>query len=112
MSVLPDSFHPRLNSFHQCGKKIIQRITEASRLSRRSAWFINRSGNFAVRAHVVSTTQGLRIWLTFRRGWHSGEYIYSHCPVFCTEGKVRRWKAYRLACQQAEHLAHFRYRFQ
>ncbi|EKS7762260.1 hypothetical protein [Edwardsiella ictaluri] len=90
---------------------IIQRIIRGRALSYDSNWFTNASGNFAVRAHVASTEKGLRVWLTLRRGWHSGEYVYSRLAVPVPENAGWR-KAYRLACRQAEHLAHFRYRFQ
>ncbi|HAF2545872.1 TPA: hypothetical protein G9F23_001708 [Salmonella enterica] len=92
-------------------KTVIQRITWGRRLSHDSNWFTNVSGNFAVRAHVASTEKGLRVWLTLRRGWHSGEYVYSRLAVPVPENAGRR-KAYRLACRQAGHLALFRYRFQ
>lgn len=92
-------------------KTVIQPITWGRCLPHDSNWFINISGNFAVRAHVVTTEKGLRVWLTLRRGWHSGEYVYSRLAVPVPENVGWR-KAYRLACRQAEHLAHFRYRFQ
>ena len=92
-------------------KTVIQRITRSRRLPDDSNWFTNVSGNFAVRAHVVTSEKNLRVWLTLRRGWHSGEYVYSRLAVQVPENTGWR-KAYRLACRQAEHLAHFRYRFQ
>lgn len=90
---------------------IFQRIIRGRRLPYDSNWFTNVSGNFAVQAHAASTAKGLQVWLTLRRGWHSGEYVYSRLAVPVPENAGRR-KAYRLACRQAEHLAHFRYRFQ
>lgn len=90
---------------------VIQRIHSLIIPPRFSDWYVNATGYFAVRAHVLSTEKGLRIWLTLRRGWHSGEYVYSRLAVPVPENAGWR-KAYRIACRQAEHLAHFRYRFQ
>lgn len=111
MSVL--SSLPLPHIIHWCYrlKMVIQRITRGRRLPHDSHWFTNVSGNFSVRAHVVSTEKGLLVWLTLRRGWHSGEYVYSRLAVPVPENAGWR-KAYWLACRQAEHLAYRRYRFQ
>ncbi len=105
-SVVPDFF----STLHRV-KSAVQRIPFRMAPPRFTDWYVNAAGNFAVRAHVASTEKGLRVWLTLRRGWHSGEYVYSRLAVPVPENVGRR-KAYRLACRQAEHLAHFRYRFQ
>lgn len=111
MSELSGLSHPHV--IHWCYRltTIIQRIIRGRRLPHDSNWFTNVPGNFAARAHVMSTEKGLRVWLTLRRGWHSGEYVYSRLAVPVPENAGRR-KAYRLASRQAEHLARFRYRFQ
>jgi hypothetical protein len=92
-------------------KTVIQRIIRGRRLPYDSNWFTNVSGNFAARAHVESTEKGPRVWLTLRRGQHSGEYVYSRLAVPVPENTGWR-KACLVACLQAEHLAHLRYRFQ
>ncbi|MCX8966314.1 hypothetical protein EHW66_15370 [Erwinia psidii] len=111
MSALSTVLTPRFTSFNQRVKAVIQQLVGTSRVHRRSDWFINGTGNLAVRADIVPTADGFHGWLTFREGWYEGSYVYSRRLIAFPGGKIRSQKAWRLACQQAEHLAHLRYRF-
>jgi len=100
-SVVPDFF------------SILQRVKSAvQRIPLHTDWFVNASGNFAVRAYVVCCDDGSVIaLLTLRNGWYKGGYTYDHTEVALPCRHTERRRAYRLACQHAEHLARLRYRF-
>ncbi|MEW5291585.1 MULTISPECIES: hypothetical protein [Erwinia] len=92
-------------------KSVIRRITPFRKFSEQRRLFTNVPGNFAALAFVVPTGQGPQMWLSLRRGWHQGEYVYSYLHIAVPE-KTGKRKAFRMACLQAEHLARLRYRFQ
>ncbi|ADE63239.1 hypothetical protein GC330_00380 [Yersinia pestis] len=106
MSVFTFSVVPEFFSILQRVKSAVQRIPL------HTDWFVNASGNFAVRAHVICSNDGsVSALLTLRKGWYKGEYTYASTHVVLSCKHTERRKAYRLASQHAEHLARLRYRF-
>lgn len=106
-SVVPDF----ISTLHRV-ITTVQRISFRMAPPRFTDWYVNAAGNFAVRAHVTCSDDGsVNAVLTFRKGWYKGEYTYVSTHVALPCKHTERRKAYRLACQQAEHLARLRYRF-
>ena len=106
-SVVPDFF----STLHRV-KSAVQRIPFRMAPPRFTDWYVNAAGNFAVRAYVVCCDDGSVIaLLTLRNGWYKGGYTYDHTKVALPCRHTERRRAYRLACQHAEHLARLRYRF-
>lgn len=112
MSVFTSSAVPDFISTLHRVISAVQRIPFRMALPRFTDWYVNAAGNFAVRAHVTCSDEGaVNAVLTLRKGWYNGEYTYASTRVALPCKHTERRKAYRLACQQAEHLARLRYRF-
>lgn len=106
-SVETDSFPTKRRR-----RSFVEKITALMAPPRFSKWYVNETGNFAVRAHVICGRDRLfRAVLTIRRGCYKAEYIYSQVQIVLPCDRSERRKAFRLACRQAEHLARLRYRF-
>ncbi|WP_187394383.1 hypothetical protein [Citrobacter freundii complex sp. CFNIH2] len=114
MSVISSAVFPEhlLTQFQQSADAAVRRLKSLFYLRRNSVWYVNGSGNCAVRAHITSVKgQGSRVFLTVRTGCHRAEYVFHRLPVSFPEGMTGRRNAYHYACRQAQHLAHLRYRF-
>lgn len=114
MSVISSAVFPEhlLTQLQQSADVAVRRLKSLFYLQRNSGWYVNGSGNYAVRAHITSVRdQGVTVFLTVRTGCHRAEYVFHRLPVSYPEGITGRRNAYRYACRQAQHLAHLRYRF-
>ncbi len=114
MPVISSAVFPEylLTQLQQSADAAVRRLKSFFYLHRSSGWYVNGSGNYAVRAHITSVKdQGFRVFLTVRRGCHRAEYVFHRLPVSSPEGITGRRNAYLYACRQARHLAHLRYRF-
>ena len=114
MSVISSAIFPEhlLTQLQQSADAAVRKLKSFIYLHRNSSWYVNGSGNYAVRAHISSDKdQGVNVFLTVRTGCHRAEYVFHSLPVSFPEGITGRRNAYRHACRQAQHLAHLRYRF-
>ncbi|ELS2657094.1 hypothetical protein QPO66_001606 [Salmonella enterica] len=114
MSVISSAIFPEhlLTQLQQSADAAVRKLKSFIYLNRNSSWYVNGSGNYAVRAHISSVKdQGVNVFLTVRTGCHRAEYVFHRLPVSFPEGITGRRNAYRHACRQAQHLAHLRYRF-
>lgn len=114
MSVISSAVFPEhlLTQLQQSVDAVVRRLKSFIYLHRNSSWYVNGSGNYAVRAHISSVKdQGVNVFLTVRTGCHRAEYVFHRLPVSFPEGITGRRNAYLYACRQAQHLAHLRYRF-
>ncbi|EFH8165170.1 MULTISPECIES: hypothetical protein [Enterobacterales] len=114
MSVISSAIFPEhlLTQLQQSADAAVRKLKSFIYLHRNSSWYVNGSGNYAVRAHISSVKdQGVNVFLTVRTGCHRAEYVFHRLPVSFPEGITGRRNAYRHACRQAQHLAHLRYRF-
>ena len=114
MSVISFAVFPEhlLTQLQQSADAAVRRLKSFIYLHRNSSWYVNGSGNYAVRAHITAVKhQGVNVFLTVRTGCHRAEYVFHRLPVSFPEGITGRRNAYRHACRQAQHLAHLRYRF-
>ncbi|EIL4051350.1 hypothetical protein NEE94_002188 [Salmonella enterica] len=114
MSVISSAVFPEhlLTQLQQSADAVVRRLRSFIYLHRNSSWYVNGSGNYAVRAHISYVKdQGVNVFLTVRTGCHRAEYVFHRLPVSFPEGITGRRNAYLYACRQAQHLAHLRYRF-
>ncbi|MNI74104.1 hypothetical protein D3C73_1301690 [compost metagenome] len=112
MSISTSSISSDLSPIQQRVMSVIQRIRSLMTPPHVSDWYVNATGNFAVRAQVVCGDDGtVRARLTLRQGWYNNAYSYSSLQIELPGQANKRQKAFRLACQQAEHLTKLRYRF-
>ena len=114
MSVISSAAFPEhlLTQLQQSAGAAVRRLKSLFYLHRNSGWYVNGSGNYAVRAHITSVRdQGVTVFLTIRTGCHRAEYVFHRLPVSFPEGITGRRNVYRYACRLTNHLAHLRYRF-
>jgi len=114
MSVISSAVSPEylLTQLQQSADAAVRRLKSFFYLHRNSGWYVNDSGNYAVRAHITSVRgQAVTVFLTVRTGCHRAEYVFHRLPVSFPEGITGRRNAHLYACRQAQHMAHLRYRF-
>ena len=104
MSVISSVVFPEhlLTQLQQSADAAVRRLKSFFYLRRNSGWYVNGSGNYAVRAHITSVKdQGVRVFLTVRTGCHRAEYVFHRLSVTFPEGITGRRNAYLYACRQA-----------
>lgn len=89
MSVISSAVFPEhlLTQLQQSADAVVRRLKSFIYLHRNSSWYVNGSGNYAVRAHISSVKdQGVNVFLTVRTGCHRAEYVFHRLPVSFPEG--------------------------
>ncbi len=102
MSVISSAVFPEhlLTQLQQSADAAVRRLKSFIYLHRNSSWYVNGSGNYAVRAHISSVKdQGVNVFLTVRTGCHRAEYVFHRLPVSFPEGITGRRNAYLYACR-------------
>ena len=114
MSVISSAIFPEhiLTQLQQSADAAVRKLKSFIYLHRNSNWYVNGSGNYAVRAHITTgKDQGVNVFLTVRTGCHRAGYVFHRLSVSFPEGITGRRNTYLYACRQVQHLAHLRYRF-